>query len=573
MKKSIYTFLLLSAFLLSNMTAQNQCDLTPIESNVKIKQEPTPPPVSSPGTLPPPSPPPPDDERIVGYVHGIGGGSNTWVTARNWTEDTYERAITPSDLKYNMDKLRDASYRIQEEMDRANNAHIFNTDGEYDEENSFIVAHSLGGLVSRDMEYRTQFETGTEWEQQQFGGLITFGTPHYGTELVNNLELAIDVANEGCHRLAHTKVTQFVEENFSNFGIFSGMLKNFLYAATLESIDNVDGQGVSVSGIVCDNILDAGISYAIAGMLPPIAGSMAPDSEELDKLNNHEFTYPLIACYGVEDDPVSIRQIVATQHNIDEFEFGGADLIEEEKEKIEDYEAYLLGLAGEYDYYSNLDSPGSNVVSNILIGAGIGAGVGFITSIVLSAIGAALGIGTLTAVGKAVITFLGSVAGALFGWATSSNSTPDYDLVAMAFWRYFLWTARFDTNYRIIMGIDDVYTTMVGEISYPNCEITDFDLDIDCALPETQEEFLLCEEANCADVTVPLYEVSIIRNASDGTVRASSASEAPHAGSFKSFDMPGSNHVQLKNDSNTDRILRQVFAGGNNFSFYFRLSS
>jgi len=548
MKNIIKIILLLNLGICTNLLAQNSCKTTPIEYDLTVKNIPTPDPAGS-GPPPPPPPPPGEQERVVGFLHGISGGSHTWVTARNWTDAKYENAVTPSDLTYDMTNLADASYRIQEKMDEANNNLRENLGGEYDATRSFIVAHSLGGLVSRDMEYRTMFDPGSEWENPQFGGLITFGTPHQGTLLVNNLRLASQMAREGCHLASQALVAEFIENNFSNFGILSKLMKNFLYSVTLKDEDDLSAQGVSVENLVCETILGTGINFVLSGMLPSIANDMSPDSEALDKLNKHEFQYPLIACYGNEDDPVSLRQIRATQTDIDAFAFGEADLTFEEDAFIETYNDYVAGLEALYIYYSNLSDPGSGLAGNVANGAAVGGLIGTLIPFL------GTGIGTL----------VGGFIGGLFG----SNSTPDYASVALAYAAYWQWALNFDVNYRIIMGLDDVNSWLTGYETVCECTAEGVPIGIlDCATEELPNE----AGVECEEVFAPVYQVKIDRFENDGTVRASSASQVPHAGLFVDFDMPGSNHVQMKNDSNIKEILTAVFAGISPVTNFFKLS-
>ncbi len=555
--------LLMNLALIQNLSAQQQCELGPVSTEHEVKNIPTE--VLPPsGPVSPPVDPPPD-ERVVGFVHGINGGSNTWVTARNWTEEKYERAITPTDLRYNMDNLADASARIQEQMDAANDLHNANTDEEYDEENSFIVAHSLGGLVARDVEYRTIENDQSDW-QQQFGGLITFGTPHQGTELVNNLDLAAEVANKGCHLILNQEITEFIEQNFSELGLASSFVKNTLYSITLESDDMFANQGVTVENIVCDNILAAGLNAVLESMLPQIAQDMSPDSESLTKLNSHEFSYPLVACYGVEDDPVSLRQIVATQNNIDALPFGSADLVSEEQEIIRVYDNYVKGLEAEYDYYSNLEPPGSsimgliaNIALDILKYGAVGVGAGYLTAWIFMPGASEL----FSIIGGS----LGSLYGLIYGAITNSNSPPDTQSIASAYLGLWYWALNFDDNYRLVMGIDNLIPELYGYHTELECQNEGFENGIDCTDVENQ---FINIECDCQEVEVPVYHLVNERFESDGTVRANSASQVPHSNVFKTFEMMGSNHVQMKNDSKTDLILRTLYEGTGEIA-YFKL--
>ena len=545
MKNLIYIFSIVSFLISTHITAQDNCNNQSIDFNYSENNIPTNAAEGS-GPFPPPPPPPFEDERIVGYIHGISGGSNTWVSARNWTEETYELAVTPTELYYNMDNLKDASARIQEQMNIANINHVINTNSTYDYASSFLVAHSLGGLVSRDIEYRTLHTSQSDW-QQQFGGLITFGTPHQGTGLVNNSELAIEIAQEGCSLASATYVSQFIEENFSNLGVLSGFVKNFLYSITLESDDELEDQGISIQGIVCDNILSFVLNSAFSGMLPQIASDMSPDSDELAKLNSHDFTLPLIVCYGLEDDPVSLRQIVATQNNIDEYDFGTANLENEEQEIIDDFTDYLLGLEASYDFYSNLEIPWYVFALNIAENAIEGSVVGNIF-------------------GQLVGSVIGAVVGAIFGIFENSNA-PNYDLIAFSYLAYWNWALKFDENYRLVMDLDDVTTEFTGTNTVYECTLNGVIIDSDIDLTDLVD----ISDIECGYVDYPIYSVISNRYESDGTVRANSAKLCPHSNTFLEFDMPGSNHVQLKNDKNTARILIDIFKGDYPSTKYFTL--
>ncbi len=66
----------------------------------------------------------------------------------------------------------------------------------------------------------------------------------------------------------------------------------------------------------------------------------------------------------------------------------------------------------------------------------------------------------------------------------------------------------------------------------------------------------------CEEEIVTTYATRIDKHKRDGTVRAESASQVPHANEFMSYEMRGSNHVQMKNDGNIGVLLPLFYSGG-----------
>jgi pimeloyl-ACP methyl ester carboxylesterase len=106
--------------------------------------------------------------RNVAFVHGIGSGGSTWNYAVNRLDDTF--LINPRANSYN------------------SNVPISGIASQYGSslvaQNSVVVAHSMGGLVAREMV--RQQGTG------RVSALITTGTPHVGASIAN----AIDAVND-----------------------------------------------------------------------------------------------------------------------------------------------------------------------------------------------------------------------------------------------------------------------------------------------------------------------------------------------------------------------------------------
>lgn len=133
-------------------------------------------------------------DRFIYWIHGLGGSESSWVMAATATQTGVikngvtifpaRQAESVTQIKYDESV---SSFAIAEftlhEIIHGKRQGISQTIRAAD----FIIAHSQGGLVSRylDKDLNT---TNTGNFYRDFGGIVTFGTPHGGAAIINSAQ-------------------------------------------------------------------------------------------------------------------------------------------------------------------------------------------------------------------------------------------------------------------------------------------------------------------------------------------------------------------------------------------------
>ncbi len=305
--------------------------------------------------------------RMVAFVHGIAASQNTWVAQRDYLSVEFNTFVPH--IEYNHQSITDAAFDVNGTLRTANeqlNTQMEGPDGlgpSYDKSKSFIIAHSLGGIVARRLEHNHEEINNPNWSKE-YNGLITFGTPHQGTYIANNSDLAVQWTQEGCELFSYAYfneaisqidipyVPAFAEKFLTSF------LKNTAFgeAKSKKFLDDYitnNGSGGIIGNGICNEGLNFLVGGKIAEMLPPIGEDMLPDSENMTELQNNSFDYPIITAYGIETTPVSLKQMFAATKNTNvDYPLWGADdeLGEDEFEDI--YEDILDRTYSKYEKWA-----------------------------------------------------------------------------------------------------------------------------------------------------------------------------------------------------------------------------
>ncbi len=133
-------------------------------------------------------------DRFIYWVHGLGGSESSWVMAASATQTGVIKngvTIFPPRKAENITQIKYdesvSSFPVAEfslhEIIHGKRQGISQATRLGD----FIIAHSQGGLVSRylDKDLNT---TNTGNYYRDFGGLVTFGTPHGGAAIINSAQ-------------------------------------------------------------------------------------------------------------------------------------------------------------------------------------------------------------------------------------------------------------------------------------------------------------------------------------------------------------------------------------------------
>jgi len=130
-----------------------------------------------------------------------------------------------------------------------------------------VVAHSMGGLVTRDMTLDQRFLADSNFNEGLVHKLITIGTPHNGSPLVNELN-ASDIVCKTLFGLAGQKVAGAVQDLSVGSSFLAKVngspLPSLLKAHAIVGIADLTQQTVSQLGLglitkfVCKNVLPLG---------------------------------------------------------------------------------------------------------------------------------------------------------------------------------------------------------------------------------------------------------------------------------------------------------------------------
>lgn len=241
--------------------------------------------------------PPLSDDRLVFWIHGLGGNSDSWAKVAQATQ--YQapgqsvsgyphRKITSLPLTYSQFSLSGAASTLHNMLVSTGDP-LCNANGISDKSINFIVSHSQGGIVSRATD-KMYDDLGMQ-SDRRFGGIVTFGSPHGGAQIINNLDQFTPFADEACNAL----IAGPARENI----LGNKVVDFFVPEETFESIRN------KLCSILANDI--APITFK--DQFQPISEDYKVGAAPLGELNGHNSSIPRIALYGTEEEPVFYRTI------------------------------------------------------------------------------------------------------------------------------------------------------------------------------------------------------------------------------------------------------------------------
>lgn len=198
-------------------------------------------------------------DRKVFWVHGFGSNSSAFVNA---SADVDSRFRT---ISIRPDYLASQSSLVASAMDVEGDI-TPEFDGQLFPERNFIIAHSLGGLVTREMGLLKD-----ENNNPMFGGFITMATPHQGAQVadtyVNEPEIISDFLIKACQDLGKGPSLELI-----NYTIYSNAL--ILYIVMGESYEYaceelVPGAIENVTTMLVPGI-ETDITTTAAQSIPPM---------------------------------------------------------------------------------------------------------------------------------------------------------------------------------------------------------------------------------------------------------------------------------------------------------------
>lgn len=220
------------------------------------------------------------EDRIIFFVHGLGGQGDedgttgiSWIQASLWSEAEYMvNSVRPD---YNNTSLEAAAMELKADMEMYADA----------DEDALVIAHSQGGIVARRVD--EMYSTGEfGFEPRTFGGLVTFGTPHQGAMILNNVDDLQAWIGEACTELSAGPVAEVVEDNF--------FLDLLLAPADYEAFTNE----------FCSTVEEQVLPVVMDDYLAGTTSAYSVGAEYLADLNTFDPEIPYVCLWGVENDPV-----------------------------------------------------------------------------------------------------------------------------------------------------------------------------------------------------------------------------------------------------------------------------
>jgi hypothetical protein len=474
------------------------------EDGIRFIEEPT---VGQTGDTDPP--PPIEGERLIYWVHGLGGSTESWVTASGATAlDFKVRSVRPT---YSEFTLANAGQDLDNDI-ASKGVPLAQLYGIEDLNVNFIIAHSQGGLASRAIE-RYYENSNTPEASRQFGGIVTFGTPHGGAQIINNIPDILDFSTFSCEALVAGPREEVVQESF----ILDLLIPDEVIANALDG--------------VCGFVGDFIAPLAFEDFTSPITEEYKVGAGPLEELNNFQSSSDIrkVAFYGVEQDPVVWRLLHSLTENPNEEPAFGADFDDETMEKANELMLSYLIKVWAYDaLYGELTGDGCNWWQWIV--ASVGCAIDGLYDDVLN-LDAVFGLG--------------------------EDEARD---IRDGYKEGFLWWVNANDNFKSLIGALEIEEQEVGFMC--SCENGDTPFGGMSTIVSHPE---MCTYYNCE--AIPVIQPVVTEKPSDGIVLAESAMAFPGVNYVEV--MPGSNHQQMRNDGNL-KVRRDELMKDGLYGDYFK---
>ncbi len=475
-----------------------------------------------------------EGDRLIFWVHGLGGTAYSWDAAAAPTANTYKVTSLLNGIDYSTYSLTNAGQVLQTTID--GQAEIYGQLNGIEDpaHTNFIIAHSQGGIVSRAA-YKRYADLDVV-DERSFGGIVTFGSPHQGAQIINNVDDIIAYANQSCIDLTIGPATEAWNGSW---------ILGFAPDQIMENAIN------SLCGFMSHTVLP----IVMQDYLEPITEDYQVGASVITELNefDEDPTIPIakVAFYGIEEAPVVWRTVYSLTNDVNA---GGSFSAGYDEEYMEiansNFNSYYL----KYLAYSNLyDLTSVNCTEIVGAEAWIPGWASFVCN-------------------PENLNYEYNEYGSLINgdvqWFPYSLSETEENRDA------------YYTGYRWWANVEESYLSLIGAVEYVvsscHCDCLEkYGSDptpyealhtIDCGgncdyfedNPPPNTNVIHCDYA-------VVYEKNIKPN--DGVVLVESAQNYPGANNGEGNAMIGSNHMQMRNDSNTGTQLNSLIEGNQGLFF------
>lgn len=241
-------------------------------------------------------------DRIVYWVHGLGGNLNSWTKPSEIFmsdvpgEPSLARKIASENasLDYslnvtsNLDGIAiDLAKRFQDLATNHNN-------GNYDRENGIVFAHSQGGIISRliDERYVEGHETGT---LKSYGGIVTFATSNQGAQIINNQDIMQDY------------LESFANDLSAGYLSMINKPQSFVHRLLVKTI-GIDDLVLELRNIATKNIGE----FLISENLPAITDEYKVGGSAVNRINAYTANSTDLVAFYAEKPKVYLKDVTFT---------------------------------------------------------------------------------------------------------------------------------------------------------------------------------------------------------------------------------------------------------------------
>ena len=241
--------------------------------------------------------------KEVYLIHGLAGNINSWKNVNEAIENGYgidfpaRKVSRAKNLAYDDPNSANSLYLMASRVNDQVSSYQSNN-GTSGPDNTILIAHSQGGLVIRELNYRNATQTGaSDLHTRRTGSSITFGTPHQGARILNNIDpngpkMAEVFINEACKKLGNAEVLNAVKDFWPAIFISTDYLK-------------------SITNSACDALIPTSINLMFKDMMIPATAEYRVGASKINELNNFNQTVPFLLFYGEEESPIFWRTMAS----------------------------------------------------------------------------------------------------------------------------------------------------------------------------------------------------------------------------------------------------------------------
>ncbi len=268
-----------------------------------------------------------ENERMIWWLHGLGGDEDAFANAHAYVVVNYKVQATDLITYTQAGNLTAAAAEVLgiTQIQGSSLQPFLVPDAE--PRDNFAVGHSLGGIVAKATD-KLANDTNVPDDERYLGGIVTLGSSHSGSKMVDNFEEIKLLAATGVSAMALGPMTEAGESIFGSLlGDILGIEldepdKSGIFAGIVSDLKNVMTQTIASSVLSTNNInkiLDVVSPASVIVLEKFAAGNMAPIAQsltnavgsEIHELNNYDDSFldgNKIAVYGTENtDEAALR--------------------------------------------------------------------------------------------------------------------------------------------------------------------------------------------------------------------------------------------------------------------------